>query len=320
MYNTEHFFELLRNTPLSSWLETLPATLRQVHDTAHGDLPRWEALLEQLPQLPAARIALDRPAITIEGETDDETRTQLEALLRQFQPWRKGPFDIHGIYIDSEWRSDLKWERLKTHIAPLSGRRVLDAGCGNGYHCWRMAGAGAELVIGIDPFWLYVMQFRAIRHFIPGVNVFLLPLGSEALPPALRAFDTVFSMGVFYHRRSPIDHLRELRGALRPGGELVLETLVVEGDGGQVLLPESRYARMHNVWFIPSSLALEIWLKRCGFRRIRRIDLSPTTPAEQRRTGWMPFDSLAEALDPQDSNRTVEGHPAPRRAIFLADA
>lgn len=319
MYDTDRLFELLRDTPLSPWLKTLPDTLKEAAEFTHGDMPRWQALLAQLPQFPAGRIALDSPAITAGGEIDDAVRKQLETLLRQFTPWRKGPYRIHDIYIDSEWRSDLKWDRLKAHIAPLAGRRVLDVGCGNGYHCWRMAGAGAELVIGIDPFWLYVMQFRAIRHFIPQPNVFLLPLGSEALPPDLHAFDTVFSMGVLYHRRSPIDHLRELRGALRPDGELVLETLVVEGESGQVLLPETRYARMHNVWFIPSPASLEVWLKRCGFRRIRRIDLSPTTTAEQRRTEWMPFDSLAEALDPQDPNRTVEGHPAPRRAIFLAE-
>ena len=41
---------------------------------------------------------------------------------------------------------------------------------------------------------------------------------------------------------------------------------------------------------------------------------------EQRSTEWMRFDSLASALDPNDSGRTVEGWPAPERALLLAEA
>ncbi|PMC22346.1 tRNA 5-methoxyuridine(34)/uridine 5-oxyacetic acid(34) synthase CmoB, partial [Klebsiella aerogenes] len=44
-------------------------------------------------------------------------------------------------------------------------------------------------------------------------------------------------MGVLYHRRSPLDHLWQLKDQLAPGGELVLETLVIEGDENTVLVP-----------------------------------------------------------------------------------
>ncbi len=151
----------------------------------------------------------------------------------QLHPWRKGPYEICGIPIETEWRSDWKWERLQPHIEPLADRLVLDVGCGNGYHGWRMLGEGARLVIGIDPTQLFVMQFEALRHFLGSQHPLrVLPLGIEDLPANLQGFDTVFSMGVFYHRRSPFAHLAELKGALRKGGELVLETLVIEGDGG----------------------------------------------------------------------------------------
>jgi len=140
------------------------------------------------------------------------------------------------------------------------------------------------------------------------------------LPADLQSFDTVFSMGVFYHRRSPMDHLSELRGHLRNGGELVLETLVIDGPNGQVLVPENRYAKMRNVWFIPSCLTLESWLKRCTFKNIRLIDVTRTTTDEQRRTDWMHHDSLTDQLNPQNPALTAEGLPAPQRAIFLAEA
>jgi tRNA (mo5U34)-methyltransferase len=303
----------------SDWLASLPARFAQALDPfRHGDLQRWFGVLDQLPAIVPRAIDFNAPAIRIDAEGAADAHG-LESLLREFHPWRKGPFLIHGVHIDTEWRSDLKWDRLADHIKPLTGRLVLDVGCGNGYHCWRMLGAGARLVIGIDPTLLSVMQFQAIKHFAGDWPVHVVPLGIEDMPPEMQAFDTVFSMGVFHHRRSPIDHLMELRGLLRSGGELVLETLVIEGQEGHVLVPPNRYAQMRNVWFLPSPPTLLAWLKRCGFQNARLIDVSVTTGEEQRSTDWMRFHSLSDFLDSANPSLTCEGLPAPRRAIFLAD-
>jgi tRNA (mo5U34)-methyltransferase len=277
-------------------------------------------VLAGLPVLEASRIELDAdtPSIGKPGDCIAGTRNIIEDQLKKLHPWRKGPYLVHGVHIDSEWRSDLKWHRLSGYIKPLHGKVVLDVGCGNGYHCWRMAGMGARLVIGIDPTLLSVIQFQAIKHFTGEYPVHVLPLGIDDMPGKMAAFDTVFSMGVLYHRRSPLGHLLELRDLLRTGGELVLETLVIEGGDREVLVPEDRYARMRNVWFIPSCTTLEAWLKRCGFRDIRLIDVTRTTPKEQRTTAWMRFQSLPDCLDPANPALTVEGLPAPMRAIFLA--
>jgi tRNA (mo5U34)-methyltransferase len=161
---------------------------------------------------------------------------QLEAGLKNLFPWRKGPYDLFGLHLDTEWRSDWKWERIKDHISPLDKRLVLDVGCGNGYHCWRSLGAGAQMVVGVDPVQLHVLQFQAIRRLYGEAPVYVLPLTLEEIPAKTGIFDTVFSMGVLYHRRSPIDHLTDLRDCLRSGGELVLETLVIEGKQGEVLV------------------------------------------------------------------------------------
>jgi tRNA (mo5U34)-methyltransferase len=127
-------------------------------------------------------------------------------------------------------------------------------------------------------------------------------------------------MGVLYHRRSPIDHLLMLRDLLRPGGELVLETLVIDRGNGNVLVPSGRYAKMRNVWFLPSVTELENWLRRVGFRVVRTVDVTATTIEEQRTTRWMRFESLRDFLDPTDTSRTIEGYPRPVRAIVLASA
>ncbi len=46
---------------------------------------------------------------------------------------------------------------------------------------------------------------------------------------------------------------------------------------------------------------------------------SNTSTDEQRSTQWMQFHSLAQFLDPQDPDKTIEGYPAPRRAIITAN-
>jgi len=312
--------EALRRHGMVNWAESLPAQLRAVMQRKNGNLPRWLPVLQALPRLPADELELDAAWVRVasRGGCDEATRQGIEGALRQLHPWRKGPFSIHGVEIDTEWRSDMKWQRLIPHITPLAGRRVLDVGCGSGYHSWRMRGAGASLVVGIDPSLLFLIQFLAIKHFIGEQPVFQLPLGIQDLPPNLQGFDTVFSMGVLYHRKSPFDHLQQLRDCLRPGGELVLESLVIEGGEGQVLVPRGRYAKMRNVWFLPSPPSLETWLLRAGFEAVRLLDVTPTGTQEQRATSWMRFESLADFLDPDDPSRTVEGLPAPRRALFLA--
>ena len=312
---------------LPRWAEQIAA--HHSNQRPHGDQTKWQAAINALPQIATNTLKFDQGTLQIgtkNGSTAAE-RDQLYTALQQLHPWRKGPYWIHGVKINTEWRSDWKWTRLADQIEPLAGRTVLDVGCGNGYHSWRMATAGAKHVIGIDPTQLYQAQNQAIRQLIPDTpagqqlrrQVSHLPVGIEAVPNNLHAFDTVYSMGVLYHRKSPIEHLQTLGNMLRPGGQLVLETLVLDSAGHNVLVPPGRYAKMRNLWFIPSVTLLETWLQRAGYRNIKTIDVTQTTHREQRRTDWMRFESLTDYLDPNNAQLTVEGHPAPCRAIVLAN-
>lgn len=322
LVNYEALFAVMCQYPqLAGWLEQLPGQVVDALDEGkHGRFPEWSMLLNNLPQITASQVNL-RDGVIV-GRPDELSSAQLDQLegqLRQLCPWRKGPFYLFGLHIDTEWRSDWKWDRVKDGIAELDGRLILDVGCGNGYYGWRMVGRGARLVVGLDPFLLYVAQFQAIRHFVgEAVPNFVLPLGIEALPENLAAFDTVFSMGVLYHRRDPLAHLQTLLGCLRPGGELVLETLIVAGGEGDVLVPQERYAQMRNVHVIPSVPTLLGWLRQCGFVAEKVLDVTPTTVAEQRSTEWMTFNSLPDFLNKADDSRTVEGYPAPVRAVVVA--
>lgn len=305
----------LAGTPLAEWANALQAQLDTKMAKGHGDLQRWQSALDALPPLTAERVEL-ADSFTLEVECDDETRTRLRQALMGLSPWRKGPFDVFGVHVNTEWRSDWKWSRVSPHL-DLKGKRILDVGCGNGYYQWRMLGAGAESVIGVDPNWLFFCQFQAMQRYLPDLPAWHLPFALEDLPANLEGFDTVFSMGVLYHRKSPVDHLLALKDCLVKGGELVMETLVVPGDAQQVLVPEDRYAQMRNVWFLPSVPALELWLRRAGFVDVRCVDVSTTTVQEQRSTEWMRYQSLGDFLDPTDHSRTIEGLPAPMRAVIV---
>ena len=309
-------FAHLRRHGLNHWAQKLES---ESDDwlVNHGDYARWSAALKTLPALDNIEASFDTAAVTIDAACADSEA--LHQALRGLIPWRKGPYNIAGVAIDCEWRSDFKWDRVLPHLAGLQGRRILDVGCGNGYHCWRMLAQAPELVLGIEPSVLFNLQFEVLQHYLQRDDIDMLPIGVEALPDDLNWFDTVFSMGVLYHRRSPLDHLYQLKSFLRQGGELCLETLVIEGPPGQLLLPQERYARMRNVWFIPTAAELVLWLQRCGFVNARVVDETDTSIDEQRSTEWMQFESLQQSLDSSNPALTVEGLPAPRRAVFLAN-
>ena len=321
-------YQQLQSTDLADWTPVLTTQLDTiVSQRFHGKMEQWRNLLAELPEISASSLDLkaDKVRIGVAADCNQSTQQQLKQILKQFQPWRKGPYELFGLHIDTEWRSDWKWQRVKEHIAPLKNRLVLDIGCGNGYHMWRMLGEGAQLVIGADPSQFFLSQFHIMKHYAGAdLPLHILPLKGEELPAFTKTyrnkgFDTVFSMGVLYHRHSPITHLQELRYFLRPGGEMILETLVIEGDDQQLLLPENRYAKMRNVWFIPSPDLLTRMLQRAGFINIRVVDINQTSIEEQRVTDWMSYESLSDFLSPNNHNKTIEGYPAPKRAIVVCN-
>ncbi|WP_448550200.1 tRNA 5-methoxyuridine(34)/uridine 5-oxyacetic acid(34) synthase CmoB [Thalassotalea fusca] len=320
MISFNEFYQQIAQNRLAHWLEVLPKQLAEWQkNELHGEFKHWVKTIEALPKTTPGHIDLAE-SVTAGSSADinQGEAKRIESLLKKLKPWRKGPYHIHDIHIDTEWRSDFKWDRLVPHISDLKDRYVLDIGCGSGYHLWRMRGQGAKFVVGVDPTQLFLMQFRAIQHFISDTAVNILPLGVEDLPE-LAAFDTVFAMGVLYHRRSPIDFLYQLKSQLANGGELVLETLIVDGDENTVLVPGERYAKMRNVWFLPSADAMCAWMRRCGFKNVRHVNTDVTALDEQRKTEWIDTESLKDFLDPNDPEKTIEGYPAPKRAIFVAN-
>lgn len=289
-------------------------TQDKLRNPKQGDYPRWREALRSLPEVEVSAVDYSCHAIRCEGKNVEHGL--IDSCYKGLMPWRKGPFDMFGCFIDSEWQSWMKWNRIQQKLPTLENKLILDVGCGNGYYLFRMKAHKPLLLMGIDPGLLQIMQFWSVEKYTKSAAA-ILPLTLENLPTKLCHFDVVFSMGVLYHRKSPIHHIMELADTIKQGGHLVLETLVVEGDEMTCLLPQGRYAQMRNVWFLPSVAMLSIMLERNGFREVRCIDVTETTIEEQRSTQWMEFHSLEKFLN-KDRSATIEGYALPKRATIVA--
>ncbi|MCP3874324.1 MAG: tRNA 5-methoxyuridine(34)/uridine 5-oxyacetic acid(34) synthase CmoB [Desulfobacteraceae bacterium] len=302
--------------------EVLIKEKRAFLDHAKGNFLKYKKILESIPDFIPSSIDFKHEAITIGDKSDLTTKDAsfLNEKLEQLCPWRKGPFNLFGIKIDSEWQSWMKWDRVEPHLGNLKGRRILDIGPSNGYYMFKMAGHNPLMVLGVEPQSSFYFQYLTLQKFLKQDNVFCLPIPHDQLPKMDKYFDTVFCMGVLYHRKSPVQMLKDIFDSMKPGGELVLENLIIDSKQNFCLFPKDRYAKMRNIFFIPDLLVMESWLLRAGFTNIRCVDVTKTSIEEQRKTKWIQTETLKDFLDPNDPNKTIEGYPAPVRAIFIANA
>jgi tRNA (mo5U34)-methyltransferase len=305
----QHNLENLAQFLPTDFTKQLVVKSNQNLSQKNGNIPKWDQALAYAQTISNRQITYNPPYLDLDIGVD-------ESIVKSLIPWRKGPFSFTNFALESEWRGDIKWQRIKNHIY-FKNKSVLDVGCGNGYFSCIFALNDAKVVLGLEPFLLFNYQFHFIKNLSNNLNnVLLAPLRLEELTVSAK-FDLVFSMGVLYHHKSPITHLLELKNMLSDG-KLILETLVVDGDEGYALTPEGRYAGMRNVWFIPSILTLKSWLKKCGFNKIQIISDDITDLTEQRATKWL-GDNPKSLDDFICDNQTIEGHPRPRRLMLICN-
>lgn len=268
-------------------------------------------LREALDQLPKIQSYYENGnTVTLKSDHSIDV-LELERTARIMMPWRKGPFDLFGLNIDTEWRSDLKYNFLRSHF-DLTGKKVADIGCNNGYYMFRMLEDNPAKIVGFDPSALFKTQFDFINHFVKSDIVYEL-LGVEHLPFYEEKFDTIFCLGVLYHRSDPVGMLKDLSKGLAEGGEIYLDTFIIPGEEPHALCPAESYSKITNVYFVPTLKALENWCARAGFKSFEVLGTVVTTSDEQRKTDWIESQSLEDFLDPADNSKTIEGYPAPVR-------
>jgi Methylase involved in ubiquinone/menaquinone biosynthesis len=281
---------------------------------------RYRDLLRQVCHFRASSCDFSGDVVRI-GATADlspDQRLQVHQVLRGFMPWRKGPFSVFGIDIDAEWRSERKWNRILPELPDLTNKTVADIGCNNGYYMFRMAHHHPALVLGFEPYVQHYYTFNTLNGFAGQHHLKVELLGIEHLPLFPECFDVIFCLGILYHRPAPLEALRDLHTALKPGGRLIIESQAIPGQDPVALFPRSTYAKVPGTWFVPTGACLHNWTARAGFRDIRLFCEHAMSSDEQRRTAWMDFESYENFIDKDNPTRTVEGYPAPRRVFLKA--
>lgn len=279
---------------------------------------RYRLPCEALQKYHAVNVDCSQEAVSIgiESEVSKTEQQEIEAHLRTFMPWRKGPFSVFGIEVDSEWQSQRKWQRLLPRLPDLQDKIIADIGCSNGYYMFRMTPHKPKLVLGFEPSLQHYYCFKGLNGMARQDNLEIDLLGVEHLPLFPECFDVLFLMGIIYHRSSPVDTLRDVFSSLKSGGTLILESQAIPGTSETALFPRKTYAKVPGTYFVPTGTCLKNWLLRAGFSDVELFCQHPMTSVEQRRTDWMQFESYSDFLDPQDPSKTIEGYPAPDR-VFL---
>jgi tRNA (mo5U34)-methyltransferase len=253
------------------------------------------------------------PVVAPHTELSNDRLRAIGEAARLLIPWRSGPFGLPGCTIDAEWISPLRWRLLEPH---LEGDRLLDVGSGNGFFTVQALSRGLSLGVALDPVDRCCFQFELLTALAPAPELRFVPLSSDHLPEMEERFDTALCLGVLYHHRDPVRLLAQIRDRLVPGGVLIAESITIPGNEPLHLGWGERYTKMRNVAWIPTCGLLERWLEEAGFVEIALVESHRTTTAEQRRTSFAPYESLADFLDPLDPTSTVEGYPAPWRTII----
>ncbi len=281
---------------------------------------RYRLPCEALEAFPAAHIDCSTPTVTI-GSADEVSpgqQKEIEAQLRAFMPWRKGPFSVFGIDIDAEWQSHRKWQRLLPHLPDLQGKVVADIGCNNGYYMFRMIPHQPKIVLGLEPSVQHYYSFKGLNNMARQENLHIDLLGVEHLQLFPDCFDVLFLMGIIYHRSSPVECLRDIHTSQRSGGTLILESQASPGNAPTAHFPEKTYAKVPGTYFVPTASCLKNWALRAGFSDVDILCQHPMSSEEQRPTDWMQFESYSDFIDPSDPEKTVEGYPAPERVYLRA--
>ncbi|MEF3192513.1 MAG: tRNA 5-methoxyuridine(34)/uridine 5-oxyacetic acid(34) synthase CmoB, partial [Campylobacterales bacterium] len=250
-------------------------------------LPANALLLEAINALPNHRDGFSNGEVpTFTGSINDEEAVAILKIAKMLMPWRKGPFKIGDLFIDSEWQSQIKYALLEPHL-DLEGKKVADVGCNNGYYMIRMLAKNPAKIVGFDPSILFSLQFRFLMHYFYDERLTHEMLGFQHLREYGERFDTLLCLGVLYHHPNPLGMLDDLKSALVSGGQLFLDTFYIEGESETALFPKERYAKISNVYFIPTIAALRNWLTRSGFVDIKVLATKPTDTTEQRKTEWI---------------------------------
>ena len=285
----------------------------------HGNLKQWKNILTKLPDIRTNYLDFSKECIQI-GNPKEINLSQLKILekgLLNLRPWRKGPFNIFGLEIDSEWRSEKKWQRVEDYLPKIKGMRIGDIGCSNGYYSYKLLKLEPELIVGMDKTSLFIIQFLATKFYTKQIQeLIILPCSAEEFNPEFIDFDLLLSMGILYHAKNPSNHLASLQRLVKKNGYIILETIISNLKQNINIEKNQTYAGMSNIGTIFTKDNIIKLLNVSGFKNVQVINDSFTDRSEQRTTRWMQGKSLSDFI--LSNGDTIEGYPPVCRTIFIA--
>jgi ubiquinone/menaquinone biosynthesis C-methylase UbiE len=125
------------------------------------------------------------------------------------QTWDPQQYEQHGAFVHGLAGGVVEW------LAPVTGERILDLGCGDGHLSKRIVATGA-IVVGLDSSPQMAAAARAL-----GINVTVGD--AEALPFESSSFDAVFSNAALHWVRNHDGMLASVKRVLKPHGRFVAE-------------------------------------------------------------------------------------------------
>lgn len=137
-----------------------------------------------------------------------------------------------------------EWHELRKMLPPLAGARVLDLGCGYGWHCRYAAEMGASRVVGVDVSERMLAE-AARRNALPNIEYLRSSIESASFPAD--SFDVVLSSLAFHYLES-FDAVCEMAsGCLRRGGDFVfsVEHPIFTAQGPQDWFRDADGTRLH---------------------------------------------------------------------------
>ena len=174
-------------------------------------------MIQELPLISSKVLVVneDELAFGDKDELSDNEMGILKRCVEQLKPWKKGPLNLFGIHIDTEWRSDWKWKRLQQSLPNLKDKVICDLGCGNGYFMYRMLEYNPKLVVGIDPNLHALLEFKLFSRVSGIDNIKFEYLRGDVMSSMIGAFDVVFCLGVLYHTNDPIGMLKDIHKSMK---------------------------------------------------------------------------------------------------------
>jgi tRNA (mo5U34)-methyltransferase len=241
----------------------------------------------------------------LELSVADWIRHQVEAEQYWFQK-----VELFPGYSSPGW-DDPAESKLPYYGLPddLSGMRVLDIGCAEGFFSFEAERRGAREVIGIDSFSDSVRRFNIVKEARQSNATAFLMNVYDLEPDRLGTFDLVLFYGVFYHLKHPQHALERIRSICT--GTMLFQTHVLEDPS----VKDEPIARFYphgmpsgpnnenfdvTVFWLFNSLCCVAMLDHVGFRnleivssnpypfvmRARSPEVSPGRPPDQTQSPW----------------------------------